>query len=88
MSLSKLILSTIVSLSLFVGGIIILLFSRIPFWSVFLGIGASQAGIVTLILTFEKLVHEADPDEADIKRQIEELQMGIVKKPKFKNEYV
>ncbi len=47
-------LATLIALSLFVGGIILLL-SHIPFWSFFLGLPASQIGIVLLILTYERL---------------------------------
>jgi len=48
------ILSTVISLTLFVGGIILLL-SQISFWSLFLGIAATQIGIVFLIFSYEKL---------------------------------
>jgi hypothetical protein len=46
------ILLVIVSLGLFVGGIVLLALG-IPFWSQLLGIGAVQVGIVLVILTFE-----------------------------------
>ena len=49
-----LILATLISITLFIGGIILIL-SQIPFWSLFLGIGAIQIGIVFLIFTYEKL---------------------------------
>ena len=48
------ILITVTSLTLFVGGIILLL-SPIPFWSYFLGIPCILIGISFIILTFEKL---------------------------------
>jgi len=50
--LTKSLPSLFLSLVLFVGGIVLLAL-RIPFWSLFLGLPASQIGIVFLIFTFE-----------------------------------
>ena len=50
-------LMTLVSLVLFIGGILLLI-SGIKFWSLFLGIPATQTGIVFLILAFEKLTKD------------------------------
>lgn len=43
---------------LFVGGIWILSL-RIPFWSLFLGIAATQVGIVLIILSFDNTAKQA-----------------------------
>lgn len=51
---TKVLLSTVIALSLFFGGIALLL-SHLAFWSYFFGIPAVQIGIVLLILTFERL---------------------------------
>ncbi len=85
MYLTKIVLSTIVALALFVGGIIILLFSKIPFWSVLLGTGASQIGIIALILTFERLSRETTADDAEIDKQLQELQMSETQHLKTKS---
>jgi len=44
----------ILSLVLFIGGIWLLI-SRIPGWSLFLGIPATQIGIILLIFTFDEI---------------------------------
>jgi energy-converting hydrogenase Eha subunit C len=58
MKLVPLLLFSLISIILFVGGIIILL-SQIPFWSIFLGITATQIGIVFLIFSYEKLSNDS-----------------------------
>ena len=58
MRTTKIILLTLVSIVMFVGGIF-LLFARIPFWSLLLGVAATQIGIVFLIFTYEKLSTES-----------------------------
>lgn len=54
MNLPKLILATIISLSLFFGGILIFL-GQVRFWSAFFGIASIQIGIVFLIFTYEQM---------------------------------
>lgn len=44
----------ILSLTLFIGGIWLLI-SKIPDWSLFLGIPATQVGIILLIFTFDEI---------------------------------
>lgn len=58
MKVTKIILLTLVSITMFVGGIS-LLFSRIPFWSLLLGVASTQIGIVFMIFTYEKLSTES-----------------------------
>lgn len=50
----KLSLLVLVSVGLFIGGIVLLAL-RYPFWSLFLGLPSVQIGIVLIILTFDKL---------------------------------
>ena len=66
----KLFLSTLVSIILFIGGILILQL-KLKFWSYFLGIPAAQAGIILLILTFERIWRNSV--DKDISQQILEL---------------
>lgn len=66
----RIFLTTATALTLFIGGLILLLFAG-GFWGYFLGIPAVQIGIVFIIFTFEKLSREAIDD--DIERQKEEL---------------
>lgn len=47
--------------SLLFGGGIILLFLKIPGWSLFLGLPAVQIGIILLIFTFEGLTRKKSP---------------------------
>jgi hypothetical protein len=61
---SRLMLLSIIALTLFIGGIFILL-SPMKFWSLFLGIPSTQAGIVLLIMAFEKLTKDS-LDEDDL----------------------
>lgn len=58
----KIFIATIISLSLFIGGIILML-AHIPFWSMALGIAATQIGIVFFIFTYERLSHESAVEE-------------------------
>lgn len=62
MSALKTTLAAIISLGLFLGGIILIL-SPVGFWSYFLGIPAIQIGIVFIIFTFEKLSSDAIEEE-------------------------
>lgn len=66
----KLFLSTLVSVILFIGGILLLQL-RLKFWSYFLGIPATQIGIVLLVLTFERVWRKSI--DKDISQQILEL---------------
>jgi len=63
-------LVTATALTLFIGGIVILLFFG-GFWGYILGIPAVQIGIVFIIFTFEKL--SSDSMDGDIERQKEEF---------------
>lgn len=65
---NKLVLLTIVSVLLFLGGIILLL-AHLSVWSYILGIPATQIGIVFLILTFEKLSSRSLDDDLKEKAQ-------------------
>jgi hypothetical protein len=58
MELFKITLSAIVAAIMFIGGII-LLFSNVPFWSLVLGIPATQIGIIFLIFSYERLSRES-----------------------------
>jgi hypothetical protein len=55
---TRLVLLSIIAITLFIGGIILLL-SPMKFWSLFLGIPSTQAGIVLLIMAFEKLTKDS-----------------------------
>ncbi len=66
MSVAKIILSTIIAVMMFAGGIVLLLFSHIPFWSLALGVAATQIGIIFLIFTYEKLSKESTYQELTI----------------------
>ncbi|MFH0864332.1 MAG: hypothetical protein V1858_04580 [Candidatus Gottesmanbacteria bacterium] len=50
-------LIAIISLGLFLGGIILLVI-RIPFWSLLLGLPSVQIGIILIIFAFDRLSHE------------------------------
>lgn len=65
--MSKAALSAIISIVLFVGGIVILAL-RIPFWGLFLGLSAIQVGLILLIFSFDRLSHE------EVEKEIEEAQ--------------
>ena len=67
-------LITSAALSLFLGGIVLLLFAG-GFWGYFLGIPAVQIGIVFIIFTFEKLSREASNE--DIERQKAEFKKSF-----------
>ena len=69
MSKTRAILSTLVSLVLFLGGIMLLAL-RIPFWSLLLGLPAVQIGIVLIIFTFDRLSQE------EIEEELESLKSG------------
>ena len=69
MSKTRAILSTLVSLALFLGGIMLLAL-RIPFWSLLLGLPAVQIGIVLIIFTFDRLSQE------EIEEELESLKSG------------
>lgn len=56
---------TIISITLFLGGLILLAL-RIPFWGLFLGLPATQAGTILLIYSFDRLSHE------EVEKEIEE----------------
>ncbi|MBI2596000.1 hypothetical protein HYW46_04685 [Candidatus Daviesbacteria bacterium] len=45
----------LVAMTLFIGGIILLL-AKLPFWSYYFGIPSVQIGIIFLILSFERLM--------------------------------
>lgn len=62
------ILRLILILSLFLGGIYILTL-QIPFWSLLLGIPATQLGIYLIIILFDELGHTAVTKEIDSLRQ-------------------
>ena len=62
-----------ISICLFGGGIV-LLSSRVEFWSLFLGLPATQIGIVFLILIFERL------SKKSLDEEIEEEMIRIKKK--------
>ncbi len=53
MQQTRLIILTIISVTLFIGGIILLL-SNVVFWSLYFAVPSIQIGIVLLILVFEK----------------------------------
>lgn len=58
------VLITVTALTLFVGGIILLI-SPIPFWSYFLGIPSILIGISFIILTFERLSNDTIEKELE-----------------------
>lgn len=64
MSKTRAILSVIISLSLFLGGIF-LLSLRIPVWSLLLGLPSVQIGIVLIIFTFDRLSREEVEEELE-----------------------
>lgn len=66
MSKGQATLSVIVSLTLFIGGIVLLAL-RIPFWSFILGLPSVQIGIVLMIFSFDRLSRER------IERDLENL---------------
>ena len=70
---TKLILITIIAVTLFLGGLI-LFFLKIAFWSLFLGIPAIQIGIVFLIYAFDKVSSAAadTEDQEEIREILEE----------------
>ncbi len=69
----RLTLSTLIAITLFLGGIIIL-FSHITFWSYFLGLPAVQIGIILLILTFEEISKRSLRSEAEGVMHEEEME--------------
>jgi hypothetical protein len=50
----RIIISTTIALTLFLGGILLLL-AHVPFWSYIVGLPSAQIGTILLILTYEKL---------------------------------
>lgn len=58
----KLMLSFVIAIALFGGGLILFL-SKNSFWSLFLGIPAVQIGIVLLIFTYDRLSKDELDDE-------------------------
>lgn len=64
MSKTRAILSVIISLSLFLGGIFLLAL-RIPVWSLLLGLPSVQIGIVLIIFTFDRLSREEVEEELE-----------------------
>jgi len=58
MSALRLLLTVIVAIVLFVGGIF-LLSSHLPFWSIYFGVPSVQVGIILLIFCFERLSKES-----------------------------
>ncbi|GEM_PF-4337258 len=56
---TRLILSTTISIALFIGGTILLI-SPLGFWSYFLGIPSVQIGIIFIIFTFEKILDRSE----------------------------
>lgn len=65
---TKLILTIIVAIVLFIGGLILFL-SKNSIWSLFLGIPAIQIGIVFLIFAFDKLsTDDVDEDSQSPKK--------------------
>lgn len=60
--------ATILSLVLFLGGIGLLAL-RVPFWSLFLGLPATQIGIIFIILAFDQLSqNEVEQEMAEIRQ--------------------
>ncbi len=82
MSDTKQILITITSLALFFGGIIMLFFYPVRFWSYFFGIPATQIGIVFLIFTFEKLTRNTIDEDEITEQQKEYDEIHKKKTPK------
>lgn len=64
MKQTRLIIITITAITLFLGGIILLI-SRVTFWSYYFGIPATQIGIILLILVFEKASHKTLDDKIE-----------------------
>lgn len=73
MTTTRNILLSLISVSLFGGGIA-LLSSRVEFWSLFLGLPATQIGIIFLILIFERL------SKKTLNEEIEEEMLRMKKK--------
>lgn len=78
MSQTKLILSAVVALTLFIGGLV-LFFLRISFWSLFLGIPSIQIGIIFLIYVFDKVSTSAI-DQED--KEDQQVQIALQQKKK------
>lgn len=68
MSNTRAVLSVIVSLTLFLGGIFLLAL-KIPFWGLFLGLPAVQIGIVLSIFAFDRLSQEEIEEELESARK-------------------
>lgn len=51
----KITVALILSMVLFLGGLVLLLFVDIPFWGSILGIPATIIGVAFIILTFDKV---------------------------------
>lgn len=62
MGKNRALLSVLVSIVLFVGGIVLLIL-RLPFWSLFLGLPATQIGLILLIFSFDRLSQEEIEEE-------------------------
>lgn len=60
----RLLLTTLLAITLFVGGIVLLI-SKIPFWSLYFGLPSVQIGIILMILAFEKTSKEKFGHELD-----------------------
>ena len=65
--MTRVVLSAIIGLVLFIGGIILLAL-RIPFWGLFLGLPATQTGIILSIFSFDRL------SQKEAEKEIEEAQ--------------
>ncbi len=53
----RLFLTTLLAITLFAGGIVLLI-AKIPFWSLYFGLPSVQIGIILMILAFEKTSKE------------------------------
>lgn len=69
MEKTRVVLLTAISLTLFVGGISILILQA-PFWSLFLGIPSIQIGIILIIFTFDRLSQD------EVEKQLKPIQEG------------
>ena len=72
-------LTIIVSLGLFLGGIVLLVL-QVPFWSLFLGLPSIQIGIVFIIFAFDAISREEVGKEL---RNVHQVPCALCGQPTF-----
>lgn len=75
MQRNYLILQLITAIILFIGGIAII-FTKIPFWSLFLGIPSIQGGIVMMIFSFDRLSRWPVEERFEKLKKLEEEELN------------